>query len=119
MDNGANKPGWISHTPGSVLLLNPKVYFPHRGERSEAIVSVSFLTSYEHMGTAVLDCSVGCTCSPLSINAHNPEIRVSVQHSVDIPVQLRGRLCCIAITVCNETTSMEHKFKLVGMEVQY
>lgn len=30
------------------------------------------------MGTAVVNCTAGCFCKPLKIDAHHPDVKVSV-----------------------------------------
>ena len=74
-----------------------------------------YLASYNHMGTALVECVSGCTCASLEIQAH-----VETRHSIEEVAVLRpseADQCVIRITNLNKTLSGENKFKLIYMTV--
>ena len=101
------------------------------GGSLRACVKVKYLTSYEHMGMAVVQCVRDCSCSPRVVDAHAPtpqgERNVSVYKQMSLSVSSaqspregtgRGadhgvRQCWIRMRVLPNTSSGEHKFKVV------
>lgn len=74
-----------------------------------------YLTSYEHMGTALVECASGCTCASLEIQAH-----VMTYHSIEEVAAIypsEAEECVIRVTNLNKTLSGENKFKLVYITV--
>ncbi len=43
---------------------------------ASARVGISFLVSYEHMGTARISCAAHCTCQPVEVDGHSGEQQV-------------------------------------------
>jgi hypothetical protein len=86
-----------------------------------ATISLTYLSSYEGMGTVGITCTDGCGCnlSPGSIDAHRGtetavgERMISVYKSHSFPVKLDsyGR-CVLVVEVLNHTRSSGHKFKI-------
>lgn len=68
-------------------------------------------------GTARLTCVEGCECEPQEINAHDPSERVSIEATHVVNVTQAER-CLVEIRVVKNTTSTEHKFKLLGLGVR-
>ena len=134
----AAKWGFVSMTPGSVLnitvwLLLHGVHISERTtcgvdmatavqvpvqahERSTAqsvVLGVGLLDSYEHMGTAVVQCQAGCTCSTATFNTANPD-RVSMIYwkPVSVVMHQTSSFCHLQVTNSMDTESGEHKLKV-------
>lgn len=68
-------------------------------------------------GTAVLACVAGCECEPQEINAHDPSHRVSIEATLVTNVT-QGESCLVELRVMEETTSSEHRWKLLGLGIR-
>lgn len=114
------KPGWHANETGASLWLEFNSEFRRLDPSAPAIVTLSFLTSYEHMGSVEATCAANCACSPerLEINAHDAEHHFSVQSSAEVNVT-QHKHCRIRLTVLEKTDSAgERKFKLMGLDIR-
>ncbi|KXZ50405.1 hypothetical protein GPECTOR_16g578 [Gonium pectorale] len=103
--------GYISDVPGSWLLINMSTLLPSPGPGAPVQVLLTYLGSYEHMGMAIVECVWGCACSPVVVDAHLPGERVSQTYMVPIN-STQSETCMMGVTVLNDTSSGEHKFKV-------
>ena len=74
-----------------------------------------YLASYEHMGTALVECASGCSCASLEVQAHT-----ETRHSIEEMAAVRpseAEQCVIRITNLNTTLSGENKFKFIYVMV--
>ena len=78
-------------------------------------MELAHLKSYEHMGRANLTCLRGCTCQPLLLEAHHAE-RSSQTYLQHVYVT-QSPECVVELTVLPETSSGEHKFKVIAIMV--
>ena len=85
---------------------------------------VTYLSSYEGMGTARVHCVSGCTCSPVDLDGHRGNrqrqrhVSVWKSHVVDgVKLDPRVAVCVIGINVLNQTASGGFKFKLKGFKL--
>ena len=102
-------------------------------EEEQVVLWLGFLRSWEHMGRAQLRCEGGCECEVVMIDAHNSAFRNSVtavQRAV-LTLHVNKSLalfesserkqqgdacgCVMRLTVQSETSSGEHKFKLLSV----
>ncbi|PRW61115.1 hypothetical protein C2E21_0584 [Chlorella sorokiniana] len=74
---------------------------------------LAYLVSYEHMGQAEVSCVSGCNCTTYKLDGHITE-RVS-QTSMQTMELSRAEKCRLRITILNETSSGEHKVKVMGL----
>ena len=111
------KPGWVATAPGSVLHLQINTKFDGTPEDEESEVFVTYLQSYEHMGSANISCVSGCACEAASVDAHVGDVKASVPVRAGLSVT-QHRDCILSIEVLPETTSGEHKFKIVHASVK-
>jgi hypothetical protein len=117
--NGAarRKPGWVATTAGAHMDMAMNTWFESPTTLGEAIsevdVVLTYLRSYEHMGQASISCVSGCTCTEAVADAHRAE-RVSIAELVVLRVTPAAR-CVVRVRVRDETSSGEHKFKLVQL----
>ena len=75
-------------------------------------VALDYLTSYSHMGQALLTCTGGCTCEPSLVDAHEPQDRTSVRALHYVAVSTLSK-CRVRIEIANTTSSGGHRFKLI------
>jgi hypothetical protein len=114
------KPGWIATEPGAVLRIELDTDFgPEQqaegqklGSKGQLLVQLTYLTSYEHMGTARASCVEGCSCQEATVDAHDPKEHHSVPRVLHLPVTPSSR-CVVQLEVLPESGSGEHKFKLM------
>jgi hypothetical protein len=111
------KPGWVASTPGAHMDMAIDTWFASATTPEDAIgevdVVLTYLRSYEHMGQADVSCLSGCTCSQAAVDAHSSE-RTSVAEVMALRVTPAAR-CVVRVRVRNETSSGEHKFKVVQL----
>ena len=115
-----SKPGLTAFAPGSVadfVLLSPATGPGWGGGAREAQLRVSYLSSYEGMGQALVRCSRGCACEASRvIDAHRAagmrQRQVSVWSTTVFDVEMRGRRCGLRVEVMNTTSSGGFKFKI-------
>ena len=127
---GKKKPGWISFRPGSFLEMtfNESAASPTAGARQS--IGLTYLRSYQHMGSANMSCVRGCRCPATIINGHEPWYKHSVPQMVQVDVEYDGQIstadksgshdhreCAIQVQVLNSTDSGEHKFKVIQLTV--
>ncbi|GLI61406.1 hypothetical protein VaNZ11_003625 [Volvox africanus] len=99
-DEGRGKWGYVAMAPGKTLRLK----FDTRlmGNRTDEdrfaniIVQIAFLQSYTRMRTARVDCTEGCQCSSVTIDAYSAR-QVSLTSMKDIKVTQHSA-CIMAIT---------------------
>lgn len=112
-----NKWGYITTTVGSKMLMQVSTK-PSKGDTFASnltAVYVGYLKSYQHMGTARVECVSGCECEGRVVNAHH-----SVSASQTFLVRLLATQhdkCLVQVTVLPETSSSEHKFKVTSLMV--
>lgn len=119
------KPGWIANETGASLWLEFNSEFRRLDRAAPAVVTLSYLSSYEHMGQVRVACVAGCDCvqkgeekeGELIIDAHDSEHHYSVQASAQVNVT-QHRHCRLKLTVLERTRSGERKFKLVGLDIR-
>ena len=133
-DEGHPKPGWVSTIPGSELWMVIDTDFgrlvdPH-------FISLTILSSYEHMGQAEVTCISGCSCDNSTIDGHVPDHKHSVpkQHDFHLfqqqPISLSGTgtnnssssknnsRCVIQLKVLQDSGSGEHKVKVLQLAIK-
>ena len=123
-EHGKKNPGWISHTPGSVLKMTVQVEKVSSDIRQT--IGISYLTSYENMGTAAVSCLEGCQCPDAIMDGHEGVYQQSVPKMKDIPLEWTAssesnatlRNCEIQVQILNTTYSEGHKFKVLQLVVQ-
>ena len=112
------KPGLIATVPGSSMRLLVNTRFPHTPEAAPVALTVQYLTSYEHMGSATVSCVHRCECEPQVLNGTYAGVaKVSTDASTTFNVT-QARHCAVELTVSNATDSGEHKVKLLGLTVE-
>ena len=92
---------------------------------SQVDVSLRYLVSYAHQGTARVSCRDGCDCTAHVINAHRPAFRESVQEEDAFRVQVAAHRasgaparCTLRVEVLPKSDSGEHELKLYGLTLQ-
>ena len=92
---------------------------------SQVDVSLRYLVSYAHQGTARVSCRDECACAAHVINAHRPAFRESVQEEDAFRVQMAARRtsgaparCTLRVEVLPKSDSGEHELKLYGLTLQ-
>jgi hypothetical protein len=73
-------------------------------------VMLSYLKSYENMGSAWIFCASGCKCASQTINAHHSLRQSTVFLARLLPTENAD--CVIGVKVLRNTTSGKHKFKV-------
>ncbi|GFR42716.1 hypothetical protein Agub_g3640 [Astrephomene gubernaculifera] len=111
------KPGFVAKRPGSRLRLRLDTDRSGVGSPAEEQVHVYLhhLRSYEHMGKARISCVSGCACEEVVVDAHITQ-RVSQVYMARILVS-QARECLMEVTVLDQTSSGENKFKVSGLVV--
>eukprot|EP00877_Chromochloris_zofingiensis_P007869 jgi/Chrzof1/3335/Cz12g21090.t1 len=108
--------GYISTVPGSTLRIRVNTTRETESKTGDnrMNVMIAYLKSYVKMGKAKFECLEGCTCAVEdNVDAlHN--LRQSTIFLVRLLVSQHPR-CVIGITVLEETSSGEHKFKISGI----
>lgn len=114
---GFHKYGWIAMTPGSKLTVQvPTAHTP--GVAADSNVTAVFfghLRSYQHMGRAAISCISGCSCDAVVVDAHH-NVTTSQTLLVRLDVTPHER-CQMQVEVLAETSSGEHKFKVISLMV--
>ena len=110
--SGQPKPGWQANTSGARCDFS----YPITARGSEAHrVGVGFLKSYQHMGKVKITCFADCACAPLVLDAHH-DARYSPYDLSWFGATPTGQgRCGVRLTVLDETSSGEHKFKLTAL----
>ena len=142
-DAGMPKPGWISTVPGSELWMAIDTDF---GGQVDHSISLSILSSYEHMGQAEVTCVSGCRCDNSTIDGHVPDHKHSIpkehgfrlfQHHPGSSLSANGgnstrsgtggndssttgggSRCVIQVKVLQESSSGEHKVKVIQLAIK-
>ena len=127
VEHDKRKPGWISHKPGSILRMAVEVEIVSPGVRQT--IGLSFLTSYEHMGIAILTCIQGCQCPDKLMDGHERVHRHSVPQMTTIQPKWEAsavatsvtnatkRSCVLQVEILDQTSSGGHKFKVLQLMV--
>ena len=113
--NKVHKPGFVAESAGAEIELKVRTRFELLPLGEPVELSVRFLTSYEHMGSATLTCVRGCTCGEMTLEGHSLE-RVSVERAVKTSASQAAE-CTLRLRVRGETQSGENKFKLLGVTI--
>ena len=129
-DGGKPKPGWVSTIPGSELWMAIDTDFDRL---TDHIVSMSLLSSYEHMGQAEVACISGCRCDTSRIDGHVPDHKHSIPklhafrlfqyhpgsngHSDNSSSSTGSSRCVIQVKVLQESGSGEHKVKVMQLAI--
>lgn len=141
-----SKPGLTAFTAGSraIILLHVSTALPLiapderpakrlatdsggemevvRAERSGELL-VTYLSSYEGMGSAILSCVHGCACAPAILDGHRGATEasrfVSIYTTEKVPVTLRTNHCNIEVEIMNRTASGGHKFKISELALRW
>ena len=126
---GAPKPGWIATRPGATCELGWPL--PADGAAPNQLVGIGYLKSYEQMGRVQIECTGGCDCKAVTLDAHHDakmspyDLRYLHLHThnassatgaaAGAAVGAARRRCALRLTVLNETSSGSHKFKLTAL----
>ena len=145
----ARKPGLVAFAPGALLRLFldtsgvasdsenndsgilssasnlvdlPSTTIDPCARRLCAQISLSYLTSYEQMGQAMITCEHGCACAPQHIDAHvvDPVRNVSVVKEWTFKAT-SAHACVLRVLITNATSAPDggHKFKLIEAAVGF
>ena len=79
-----------------------------------ASVTIIYLRSYQGMGTATVRCVSGCSCRPVTIDAHW-QTRASLPGLQLLPDVTQHRQCLLRVVVGKGSASGGQKFKVVGL----
>ncbi len=99
-ENGKFKPGWVARTPGSVLHISLEMAFGDSGQLVEGqpiFIELTYLNSYEHMGSASLSCFSGCSCGNKTVDAFTPELSFSSPFSTVLRAYQPKSRCIIQV----------------------
>ena len=104
--------GVIALTPGATLHFDVEAAVAQN--RSSVTAHLSYLTSYQGMGMAILRCFGGCKCHDRVIDAHDIiSDRDSVFQVAAVALNLRRHArCAMQLQLLNQTSSGGHKFKV-------
>ena len=114
-----HKPGFLAYTTGAELVFRVQTFFESLPRNQSVNLSVRFLTSYEHMGSALLTCVRGCACKELLLEGHSlvrDPAQVSLMQAASTAVTQAAE-CTLRLRVRSETLSGEHKVKMLGVTV--
>ena len=135
LSTGKIAPGLVALLPGATLFVRLGNIFRATvaGAAPSVVlhVALSYLTSYEHMGTVDIHCEALCTCAVQRIDAHQTGGRaernesVSNTHSFSMQATMasadedgaRSRGCVLRMTVLKVTSSLGHKFKVLSLNI--
>jgi hypothetical protein len=109
------KPGWVAELPGREIEFEVDSEFADAA--GDATLALSYLQSWEHMGRAAVTCVSGCKCEEAVIDAHDASDRVSIPRVHELLVTAHTR-CVFRVRTLFETSSGEHKFKVIQINVR-
>lgn len=116
---GCHKFGFASKKVGAYLdiSVDSDVLSPEEKKTNSATVmlALSFLKSYSDMGKVKIQCVSGCTCQEVIKDAKN-KTPTSELHTERMPISPHPE-CKIRITILDETSTKDHKFRLSGVAV--
>ena len=107
------KPGFVATRAGASAVIVVSTRFPHVDRRATSEVRVHYLTSYEHMGDAVVSCVDGCKCDPTRLVGTVTELISVTAHTILNVTQ--STRCNLRFEVV--ASSKGSKFKLLFLEV--
>jgi hypothetical protein len=82
---------------------------------SSCAPQIKYLVSYQHMGTALLECVESCTCEPLLIDGDTGGESFSGPRRVALPIAAFRTSCALRVTNTARTDGRPGtKFKLMG-----
>ena len=97
---------------------DPCSQFAQRTSGACALVSLSYLTSYEQMGIVLVSCEGGCACMARSIDAHVTDATRNVSIVRESVLRVApGPRCVLRFVVSNISSSGGHKWKLFRVAV--
>jgi len=116
-DRGATheirKPGWVALAAEDEAGL---MFRTAVSGRPMSNVTLEYLVSYEHMGKFAITCVKGCTCERQEVDCHSLQ-RVSVLAMHKFEASAVDE-CRMLIKVLEQTSSGEHKVKILGLDVE-
>ena len=131
------KPGFTAFAPGSQavfeLPVSPDSHYITSSRASHvkwnATLSLEFLSSYEGMGIAVVNCDHGCECDPVTLDGHRTAATgvhadegsslISIWERATWAVVLHDPICAVRIVLQNRTHSGRTKFKIGSMTLRW
>jgi len=105
------KPGWVARTAGAVLTIAVNSILRPRAPEAKVTLTVTYLRSYDHMGSATFACVEGCACESMRINASS-ESHASVEAFASTNAT-QARDCVVTLTT---VTAEKWKFLALGVE---
>jgi hypothetical protein len=117
-----HKPGWVAKSPGATMWID-------LGDKllaSSFDILLIYLRSYQHMGMAHVSCLGACLCEPLTLDAsthHRHSVPdMSLLQAKFIPSaitsnDISSNHCLLEVKVLPESSSGEHKFKVIQVNV--
>mmetsp|Transcript_22780 Transcript_22780/g.37744 ORF Transcript_22780/g.37744 Transcript_22780/m.37744 type:complete len:532 (+) Transcript_22780:128-1723(+) len=127
---GVPKPGWVASQVGQSC----RFHYAARTDWLTHSIGLGYLKSYEGLGSARVECEGSCSCNASMIDAHWTErtspndihyfdIRLSDERtrarSGALPERFKShaveRRCAFRLTIVNESSSGQHKFKLTAL----
>ncbi|PSC68705.1 hypothetical protein C2E20_7769 [Micractinium conductrix] len=116
--------GWTAQRPGDWLELrvdtrgHPNSIAPTGNSPPQSTVSLVYLRSYQHMGTARIECVSGCRCSPVELDSTWTRTAKLMER---LTMQVtQHRHCRLRVTLLDEpgvAPSDGHKVKLMAIMV--
>jgi hypothetical protein len=108
-----SKPGWLTTANGSVMTIQLSSVLRPRSLEAQVTLTLTYLSSYDHMGWATFACSSGCACAPLLVNASS-ETHASVEAFASTNVT-QAPECTLTLS---NGAAEGLKFKLLGLGVE-
>jgi hypothetical protein len=97
------KPGWTSYQPGAKLQVELSTNFKSlhgsgtAGPANKVDVVVTYLSSYEHMGQAEVQCVSNCVCHKMSMDGHETRWKVSLPGFISLTLSVPHEKCVIQV----------------------
>lgn len=111
--------GVLAIVPGATLHFEP------RDTPAPFMATLAYLTSYQGMGIAALNCVGSCECGEQLVDAHDSESNATIFATLELTVstrllsngqheadKLRSEPCGLQLQVLARTSSGGHKFKV-------
>lgn len=106
----AYKPGWTATVVGSAMTFRTNTLMLQRQPSEFVEVHLTYLSSYQHMGVANVQCTTSCKCNETQIDAASSE-KVSL-NKVAVLAVTQSRTCYLKLTLLSGG-----KWKLVNVLV--